>query len=342
MPISSLALARAPKPFTDHLKGFELGAITETNPSNGVYRYTFADGTSPYTWAEVANAMIGNQYRFGINVGHVQMGNNTDASGGGSFYGQNPNYLHFNTTDPKIDSAYFTSPSTFGRLPSGRNTETTAEFASYLGGTAITQGYNYAWYFGTLAPRIQDNAPVTLNYPGRYVEINWNTVALNETTNTTFQLSYGRTAAANIKLVFQPYIYFDNLSTPDYAVYYGKPRYYNSTIAGTSLSTLRSSPPPEVSSFSYPGGRVFQWVNSNTNAQNPYLYLYKWNGASWDTVRYGHLSDGNTGAGTSQWNQYTVPNADGTSTYFYIYVYQYDGYYSAFSPAGLGSNYITV
>ena len=341
MPISSLALARTSKLFTDHLKNFELGAITETNPSDGVYRYTFADGTSPYTWAEVAGASIGNQYRFGINVGHTQMYNNTDAGGGTSIYNYNTNYMHFSTGDPKIDSGAFTSPSTFGRLPSGRNTETTAEFASYLGGTAITAGYNYAWFWGPQTDRIQVGAPATINYANRYVEINWNAIALNETTNTTTQLPFGRTAAANVKIAFQPYMYFDNLSTPDYAIYYGKPRYYNSTIAGTSLATLRSSPPSPITSFSYPGGRVFQWTNTNTNWNNPYLYLYKWTG-SWTEVRNGHLSDGNTGAGNSQYNQYTVPLADGTSTYFYIYIYQYDGYYNTFSTGTSSDNYITV
>jgi hypothetical protein len=346
MPISGLALSRTSRQFTDHLKNFELGTITETNPSDGVYRYTFADGTSPYTWAEVANAQAGIGAsglfaKFGINVGHVQMNNDTGAT---DIYTIDPNPLHGVVDEPKTDSIA-ANPS-FTLLPSGRNTETSGTFASFLGGSAVTYGNNFSGYWGPFTDRILTNSPVTVSASGRYVEINWNQVALNETTYTTNQRQYGRTLAGKVKIVFQPFIYFDTLDDSDYAVYYGKPRYYNTTIAGTSLTTLRSSPPSDITSFNYPGGRVIGWTETNANFANPYIYLYKWTG-SWTFVREGYISDGHAnfianGTKTANYNTYTVPVGDGSSTYFYIYIYQYDGYYNTFSGTGAASNFITV
>lgn len=348
MPISSVALSRTSKPFTDHLKNFELGTITETNPSDGVYRYTFADGTSPYTWAEVATSLAGVTAsglvsKFGVNVGYVQMSNNTGAVDNFTI---DPNPLHGVYDEPKTDSIALVS-SVFTLLPSGRNTETSGTFASYLGGSAVTSGNNFSGYWGPFTDRMSTNTPVTISPSGRYVEINWNQVALNETTYTTNQRQYGRTLAGNVKIVFQPYIYFDTLAYPNYAVYYGKPRYYNSTIAGASLTTLRSSPPSDISSFNYPGGRTIGWTETNANFANPYIYAYKWNGASWSYLREGYISDGQTnfvanGTKSANYNTYTFPAGDGTSTYFYIFIYQYDGYYSTFSGTGASSNFITV
>jgi len=346
MPISGLALSRTNRQFTDHLKNFELGTITETNPSDGVYRYTFADGTSPYTWAEVANALSGfgasgYSLKFGVNVGHVQMNNDTGAFDN---YTLDPNFLHAVTDEPKTDSIAGTP--NFTLLPSGRNTETSGTFASFLGGSAITNGNNFSSAWGPFADRILTNNAVTVSTSGRYVEINWNQVALNETTYTTNQRNYGRTLAGKVKIVFQPYIYFDTLDDTDFAVYYGKPRYYNTTIAGASLTTLKSSPPSDITSFNYPGGRVIGWTETAANFANPYIYAYKWNGASWSYLREGNISDGQanfaaTGTRTANYNTYTFPAGDGTSTYFYIYIYQYDGYYNTFS-GGQASNFITV
>ena len=354
MPISSVALSRTHRNFTDHLKNFELGAITETNPSNGVYRHTFADGTSPYTWAEVASAAggltaSGYYLRLGMNVGHVQMNNHTNSSGGFDNFSADPNYLHAFNQEPKSDSVALVS-TVQTLLPTGRYTETSGTFASFLGGTAITNGYNFSQFWSPGADRMFTGTPATVDVAGRYVEINWNTVALNETTYTTAQRSYGRTVAGKVKLVFQPYIYFDNFSGTfdDYAVYYGKPRYYDTTIAGTNLVTLQSSPPSDISTFNYPGGRVIGWTETNSNFANPYIYAYKWNGSSWDLLRQGFISDGSVAYENSpytksaNYNTYTFPAGDGTSTYFYIYIYQFDGYYNTFSGTGAGSNYITV
>ena len=348
MPISGVALSRTSRQFTDHLKNFELGTITETNPSDGIYRYTFADGTSPYTWAEVTKARgisdsAGYGARFGINVGYTQYGNNTGAT---NYFDLATVVQHYVSTDPKVDSISVTSPSTFNRLPFGRNTETTGTFASYLGGSSATVGLGYAEGYQPGSSRLSSNSPITFNANDRYIEINWNQVALNETTYTTYQRSFGRTVAGNVKITFQPYVYFDNLTPPDFAVYYGKPRYYNSTIAGSSLATLRSSPPSDITSFNYPGGRVIGWTETNANAALPYLYLYRWNGSAWSYVREGYISDQqlnyqNTGTKAANYNTYTVPAGDGSSTYFYIYIYQYDGYYNTFS-GGQASNFITV
>jgi hypothetical protein len=351
MPISGLALSRTNRQFTDHLKNFELGTITETNPSDGVYRYTFADGTSPYTWGEVAKARgIGEDAtpygtRFGINVGYTQYSNNTGAT---NYFDAGSVNMHYVYSDPKVDSISSTlSPFAWNRLPFGRNTETTGTFASYLGGSAATVGVGYAEGYQPGASRLSSNSPITLNTNDRYIEINWNQVALNETTYTTFQRSFGRTVAGNVKIIFQPYIYFDNLTpSTDFAVYYGKPRYYNSTIAGASLATLRSSPPSDITSFNYPGGRTIGWTETNANAASPYIYAYKWNGASWSYLREGLISDQhvnytNTLTKAANYNTYTFPAGDGTSTYFYIFIYQYDGYYNTFS-GGQSSNFITV
>lgn len=348
MPISSVALSRTHRNFTDHLKNFELGTITETNPSNGVYRYTFADNSSPYTWAEVATARgIGQAAnygaRFGINVGYTQYGNNTGAN---NYFDLNTIAQHYVSTDPKVDSISFTSPSTFSRLPSGRNTETTGTFASYLGGSSATVGSGFADGYGPGASRLTSNSPITLNTTDRYVEINWNQVASNETTYTTYQRAFGRTVAGNVKITFQPFIYFDNMTNPDFSVYYGKPRYYNSTIAGSNLATLASSPPTAISSFNYPGGRVIGWTETTANSASPYIYVYKWNGSSWSYLREGYISDGqlnyqNNGTKTANYDTYTVPVSDG-SGYYYIFLYQYDGYYSSFSSSGNSSNFISV
>lgn len=340
MPVSSLALSRTSRRFTNHLKNFELGAITVTNPSDGVYRYTFADGTSPYTWGEVVK--YGPASRFGILVGHGQWDNT--AAGANNLYTFNPNYLSHLAADPKADSTHFTSPATYNRLPYGRNTETTAEFASFLGDT--TSGTNFlAQFHRPNTSRITSNSPVTLGQTGtnRYVEINWNQVALNETTHTTFQRHYGRTVAGNVKLVFQPFIYFDDMSTStEFGWYFGKPRYFNATISGASLVTLQSSPPAAITTFNYPGGRVIGWTEPTTNAGNPYIYLYKWNGSGWDLIRQGFISDGNVANDSrADFNTYTVPAGDG-SGYFYIYIYQYDGYYGTFSASGAASASITV
>jgi len=348
MPISSVALSRTHKNFTDHLKNFELGTITETNPSNGVYRYTFADNSSPYTWAEVAKAMGTRQQenygaKFGINVGYIQFGNNTGAN---NYIDESIINQHFNYADPKVDSISFTHPSTLSRLPVGRNTETTGTFASYLGGSAATFGAGWAYGWSPYSDRLFSNSPTTLNTTDRYVEINWNQVALNETTYTTYQRTFGRTVAGNVKITFQPYIYFDNMTNPDYAVYYGKPRYYNSTIAGSSLATLASAPPAPITTFSYPGGRVIGWTETSSNAASPYIYAYKWNGSSWSLLREGYISDGfldflNNSTKTANYNTYTFPVSDG-SGYFYIFIYQYDGYNNSFSVSGNASNFITV
>ena len=345
MPISSVALSRTHRNFTDHLKNFELGTITETNPSNGVYRYTFADGTSPNTWAEVANAAggvfdTGYYLRFGMNVGHVQMNNNTNAGGGYDNFSADPNLLHVFQQEPKSDSLALVS-GVQTLLPTGRNTETSGTFASFLGGTAITSGYNYSVFWSPTVDRMLTGGPVTIDVVSRYVEIDWNEVALNETTYTTAQRNYGRTVAGKVKLVFQPYVYFDTLSGTynDYAVYYGKPRYYDTTIAGTNLVTLHSSPPSDISTFSNNAGtRTFSWTETNANFANPYLYLWKWNGATYVQVREGYLSNGNvaweaSSAKTANYNSYTVPAGDGGG-YYYIYLYQYDGYYSTYSGDG--------
>ena len=346
MPISSVALSRTHRNFTDHLKNFELGTITETNPSNGVYRYTFADGTSPNTWAEVANAAggvfdTGYYLRFGMNVGHVQMNNNTNAGGGYDNFSADPNLLHVFQQEPKSDSLALVS-GVQTLLPTGRNTETSGTFASFLGGTATTQGYNYAnaWYPHDTR-MTGNNATPSLSRTDRYVEINWNTVALNETTYTTGQRSYGRTLAGKVKLVFQPYVYFDTLggTLTDYAVYYGKPRYYDTTIAGTNLVALKSSPPSDISTFSNSAGtRTFGWTETDANFANPYIYLWKWNGSTYVQVREGYISNGSVawdtiGTKSANYNSYTVPSGDGGG-YYYIYLYQYDGYYNTYSNNG--------
>lgn len=342
MPISSVALSRTHHNFTTHLKNFELGTITETNPSNGVYRYTFADNSSPYTWAETfaLGGFAGYGARFGINVGHIQLDNYTGAF---NYFDATPNFLHGSSSTPKSDSAASFSGGGLVTLPTGRFSETSGTFASYLGDTSY--GNNFSYNFSPFSNRMVNNSPVTVNSSGRYVEINWNQVALNETTYTTSQRSFGRTVAGKTKIIFQPYVYFDTLSYPDFAVYYGKPRYYNTTIAGSNLATLASSPPAGITNFNYPGGRVIGWTETTANFANPYIYVYKWNGSSWSYLREGYISDGQLALGandtkTANFNTYTVPGSDG-SGFYYIYIYQYDGYYNAFS-GGNASNFISV
>lgn len=340
MPVSSLSLSRTHRNFTDHLKNFELGTITETNPSNGLYRYTFADNASPYSWSEVAQAQaFGDPIKFGINVSYQQLNNTTGA------YNHYTNTYHYGLFTgiqfPKTDSVSLLG-NTYSLLPSGRNTETSGTFANYLGDTSYGGA---AWYtYGPSNPRFYSNNPITVNTKDRYVEINWNQIALNETTYTTTLRAFGRVANGKLKIIFQPYVYFDFLSYPDFAVYYGKPRYYNTTVSGSNLANLLSSPPGNPTNFvNNASARSFSWTHSPGNAVYFYINLWKWDGSNWFNVRHGFLSDGYVAwqQGFSIynfntlyepiWNRYTVPSSDG-SGWYYIYVYQYDGYYDSWSP----------
>lgn len=356
MPTAAMSLSKTTRYFTAHMKDFELGTITESNPSDGVWRYTFADGSSPNTWANVMTARAGDEVgnysvRAGINIAHWQLNNYTGAT---DMYNTSPLAMLYASDTPKTDSIVSESGTSY-QLPRSRNTETSSNFANFLGDTTYGTAYAIVW-----SPNGGRNptSSRTINTSSRYVEINWNSIATIESTYTTTQRVYGRTAAARTKIAFQPYVYFDTLDykSPsfNFAVYYGKPRFYNTTISGSSLATLRSSPPGEVSNFQYPGGsaggysstRQFTWTEPNSNNMLPYIYLYKWNGSAWAYVRVSN-GDGydaytaDFSSRPSTWNQYTIPSGDG-SGFFYIYVYAYDGYYAAFSASGAGSNYISV
>lgn len=361
MPTTGLSLTRTNRPYTRPLSGLTLPVPSVSNPSDGVYRYDFDfSSVSGYTYDQLGGIAGFTQNGtnlagtlFVINIGYSQMynydGNNFTIDGT-----YNPNYWLNFTPNPNKDNMSWDGVGVAEPVPTARNSaETAGNFGTFLGDT--TYGYSDVLINSPVSSLLNNSVTrywVTASPVTTYrVEVNWNQVALNETTYTTTSRKFGRLAAGRVKLAFQPGVYYDTRTDLDtgYGIYLGKPRFVNTTVSGSNLATFMGGATPtdiNSGSFGYPSGtRSFTWTEpANSDYYNPYIYVYYWTGSAWAYLREGFISDGNQAWLTSStkngdFSRYTLASGDPTN-YYYIGVYNYNGYRASFSANAAYSNYI--
>lgn len=124
--------------------------------------------------------------------------------------------------------------------------------------------------------------------------------------------------SGNARIYVQAAIaYGQNKVRPFYPTvrYHSEWQYTDVNISGPNINAPVG--PQLVTNFQL-SGRTISWDDSTTNAAY-FIALYKWDGSTWQQVRFGYLADNYEGFFGTGDQSYTIPDEDGAGT-FYIAV----------------------
>ena len=167
----------------------------------------------------------------------------------------------------------------------------------------------------------------TTNWPGGTASIDLS--AINASNAKSSWDNVGKLVSGNARVFARPSYrgsikkFFSALSSYRY---YGNYSNMDVNLSGANFPAPQGATLVAISETI--SGRTISWTDSSTVA-GYYIYVYKWNGSAWNTLRQGYLADSYNGLGTG-YQSYTIPAGDGAGMFF-ISVNTYSGYSQSFS-----------